>query len=60
MDVDDPAALADLDHRAQQIRTRHGEVVFREHPQRQTAKCGHRADFDPWIRSTPDTIPDCG
>lgn len=48
------------DHRARQIRTRHGAVVFREHPRGQTVRCGHRADLDPRITSNPYTIPDCG
>ncbi|MGX1471218.1 UNVERIFIED_CONTAM: hypothetical protein RKD50_000026 [Streptomyces canus] len=34
-----------LDHCAQQIGTRRGEVVFREGVQGQTAWCGHRADL---------------
>lgn len=32
-----------LDHRAQQVRTRRGEIVFREGVQGQTVGCGHRA-----------------
>jgi hypothetical protein len=34
-----------LDHRAQQIGTRRGEVVFREGVQGRTVWCGHRADL---------------
>ncbi|WP_328375514.1 hypothetical protein OG372_03390 [Streptomyces sp. NBC_01020] len=34
-----------LDHRAQEIGTRCGEVVFGEGVQGQTAWCGHRADL---------------
>lgn len=34
-----------LDHRAQQVRTRRGEIVFREGVQGQTVGCGHRADL---------------